>query len=520
MDNEEKRDDILPNEDGTQPEESAEEELPAKKGSVVIENFDEEKDEDEKRYEQYISLMNEEEEDDIASVAERITGERHSRVSTAAPIRIRENPAQTPPSSTHMPIRPIRGVQNQNTTANTEHYAPENIEMPQFPESDVRESGKNEENRIAPAETNERSHSEKNAKGRRAVATSALVLVLVLALTVAVVNVVLDSKEKENNDVVAPPSFNEEILTDENASTDETSNDDQSYNEPIVEPETDEPISPEEESSIGDNENTAGDLTEDEQPEPIVEPEPEPEYTVTLDFYDRDDIVVTVPEMTLAEVYAFAGYTPREGDRPSVGLDTVIAADAYVTIDTAEYKNVSVTEVIPYDSEVIELDTIPRGDVNYLNAGENGEAVRTYTVEYINGAEVSRTLAWEETTKTPVNERYELGVGGSFVGADGVTYTYSYRRTVPSTYYSIEGLTYLGTMADESVIAVDPDKIPLGTTVYVKNDTYDFGVRTAADVGPKVEEWEVDVWLSPSNPQYASYAAAGYHYDMEIYYID
>ena len=119
-----------------------------------------------------------------------------------------------------------------------------------------------------------------------------------------------------------------------------------------------------------------------------------------------------------------------------------------------------------------------------------------------------------------MNEVYEEGVGGSFVGSDGVTYSYSYRKVVPATYYNIEGLTYLGTMADESVIAVDMDNIPLGTRLYVKNDRYDFGVRVASDIGGQVDEWEIDIWLSSSNPYYSSFSREGYIYDMEIYYID
>jgi 3D (Asp-Asp-Asp) domain-containing protein len=224
--------------------------------------------------------------------------------------------------------------------------------------------------------------------------------------------------------------------------------------------------------------------------------------------------------MTLAEVYAAAGYTPRESDRPSVGMDYVITSDDWITIGAAEYKNVSVKESIPYGTEEIKVDTIPRGEKRVISNGENGEVTRTYTVEYINGQETNRTFAYEETTKWAVNEKYEIGVGGSFTNANGITYTYNYRRTVPATYYNLEGLTYLGQMADESVIAVDPNNIPLGTKVYVKNDTYDFGVRVAADTGPKVDEWQIDIWLSPYNPQYASFAQIGYHNDMEIYYLD
>ena len=178
------------------------------------------------------------------------------------------------------------------------------------------------------------------------------------------------------------------------------------------------------------------------------------------------------------------------------------------------------SEEIPYESTVTETDLIPRGEKNYSQYGENGQANKYYTVEYINGQENSRTLDYEETVKYPVNEVYEEGVGGSFVGSDGVTYSYSYRKVVPATYYNIEGLTYLGTMADESVIAVDKDNIPLGTRLYVKNDRYDFGVRVASDIGGQVDEWEIDIWLSASNPYYSAFSSEGYIYDMEIYYID
>lgn len=495
LDNEKKmNDDDMSLVDDTSESEQTEDDsttVPHSRGEVVIENFDEEKDEDMARYEQYIRLMNEEGEDDenVAAVAERITGERHSRVSTAAPIRVRDSSAQGRPQT-----RPENSGHMRDTAAVPRVHDGAGERVPRRKEQGTPETA-------APTGN--------NGSVRRYALVSAAVLLLILISAAAVVTGVLHSRE--DSTPVEPPS-----------------------------PETAEvPIEPSEElqgATSGDtseeaevSENgtadTSGDTSQDAvetepEPEPETEPEPEPEFTVTLDFYDREDIVTTVPAMTLSELYAAVGYTPRESDRPSVGLDDMIAADAYITIDTAEYKNVSVTEVLPYESDIIELDTIPRGEVNYLSYGENGEIVRTYTVEYINDAEVSRTLAWEETTKAPVNETYELGVGGSFVGEDGVTYTYSYKRTVPSTYYNIEGLTYLGTMADETVIAVDPDKIPLGTRVYVKNDVYDFGVRIASDVGPKVEEWEVDVWLSPNDPQYASFAQIGYHYDMEIYYID
>lgn len=266
--------------------------------------------------------------------------------------------------------------------------------------------------------------------------------------------------------------------------------------------------------------NAQSDKSDDLDADTDVEAKEPLRFNVTLDFFDHDDIVVSTERITLSELLEKVGYTLAEGDKPSVDTDFVIAANTVINIDKVEYKTETVTEAIAYESERIETDTIPRGATNYISYGENGEKNTTYTVEYINGEENARYSVSEEITKWPVNEKYEIGVGGSFVGADGKTYTYSYRRTVPATYYSIEGLTYIGTMADESVIAVDPNYIPLYTKLYVKNSKYDFGVRIASDTGSLVNEWEIDIWISPDNPQLSDFAFTGYHYDMEIYYID
>ncbi len=486
MDNEKKIDPAVPEEETEVSEDISEEELP--RDEVVIENFDEDKEEDDELYERYVELMEQEEEedDDIAAVAERITGERHSRVTTAAPLRVR----------TVSPVEP--------------EPQPEIPEQTPTRESPVRTPGEMPKRAPVPG-------AEK--KPLPTVVAAVLALLIVLTAVVIPVSIVLSRRESpevpddvpETGEIQPLPEEGEE---DEPVPEETVPEETEPENEEVP-PET---IPEEEPAEEPQPENP--DVPVEEEPESVVEPEPVPQYNVTLDFYDRDDITATVTQMTLAEVYAAVGYTPRESDRPSVGLDYVISADDWITIATAEYKNESVKETIPYGTEVIEVDTIPRGEKKYISAGETGEVTRTYTVEYINGQETNRTFAYEETTKWAVNEKYELGVGGSFTSANGITYTYSYRRTVPATYYSIEGLTYLGQMADESVIAVDPDTIPLGTKLYVKNDTYDFGVRVAADTGPKVSSDQIDIWLSPYNPQYASFAATGYHDNMEIYYLD
>lgn len=415
-------------------------------------------------------------EDDIAYVAERITGARHSVVTTAAPIRIREN-------NETMRLNSLSRIVNESMVKSSAN------------------GGKT-----------------KNKQKKMLVLTAAVAVVIIAALTSVIVGVNIAAEKNRPADINIGDVGENYVDLEYNSETmKETA------------PETEKPA----ETAAETDAETSGETTSAEtnspdtetepETEPETQPQPKPEeqkFNVVLDFYDKDDVEVSTAKMTLAELLSQCEITLEEGEVPSISLDSVIAADTTITINKYEYKSETVTEEIPYESTVTETDLIPRGEKNYSQYGENGQANKYYTVEYINGQENSRTLDYEETVKYPVNQVYEEGVGGSFVGSDGVTYTYSYRRVVPATYYNIEGLTYLGTMADESVIAVDMDNIPLGTRLYVKNDRYDFGVRVASDIGGQVDEWEIDIWLSSSNPYYSSFSREGYIYDMEIYYID
>lgn len=415
-------------------------------------------------------------EDDIAYVAERITGARHSVVTTAAPIRIREN-------NETMRLNSLSRIVNESMVKSSAN------------------GGKT-----------------KNKQKKMLVLTAAVAVIIIAALTSVIVGVNIAAEKNRPADINIGDVGEDYVDLENNSETmKETA------------PETEKPA----ETAAETDAETSGETTSAEtnspdtetepETEPETQPQPKPEeqkFNVVLDFYDKDDVEVSTAKMTLAELLNQCEITLEEGEVPSISLDSVIAADTTITINKYEYKSETVSEEIPYESTVTETDLIPRGEKNYSQYGENGQANKYYTVEYINGQENSRALDYEETVKYPVNEVYEEGVGGSFVGSDGVTYSYSYRKVVPATYYNIEGLTYLGTMADESIIAVDKDNIPLGTRLYVKNDRYDFGVRVASDIGGQVDEWEIDIWLSSSNPYYSAFSREGYIYDMEIYYID
>jgi len=413
-------------------------------------------------------------ENNLAAVAERITGVRHTVAATAAPVRVREVTGKIPLQPQATAGIPVR-----------EEKAEEKTPEPQ-PDSHFDAVQKSYNKRIFIT-----------------VVTAALALIVILGSSIALVNTIAEKERPADLVIGDTPTENaEEIDPDLSAAEN---------NDPA---DTDDPI-----SSPDPDEST--DETEPPVTETETETEPEPvKFTVTVDFFDKEDLVIVTEAITFGDLLAAAGCKLDEFDVPSVSVDTLITEDSVIKVDKRVWLTDTESVEIGYESRRIEIDTIWRGETNYLQYGQKGVKTITYAVEYINGVEVARTVTGEEITKQPVEEVYEIGVGGSFTGADGNNYTYAMRRVVPATYYNIEGLTYLGTMADETVIAVDKEYIPLGTRLYVKNDKYDFGVRIASDIGSAIKEWEIDIWIDDTNPQLDSFAYIGYHWDMEIFYID
>lgn len=194
--------------------------------------------------------------------------------------------------------------------------------------------------------------------------------------------------------------------------------------------------------------------------------------------------------------------------------------DGYETLPYEfEGDTVAVITETPYSTVTIDVDTIPRGTTEVVSEGKNGINETYYGVWDVGGGYVVRTYYGESTASAPVDETCYRGVGGTLVGNDGETYSYSYRKTVTATYYNLEGYTFTGVPVSNQVIATNPKTIPMGTKLYVKNDRYDFGVRTAADTG-HLAEWQIDIWMSDDDPNYPLMSREGRVRDMEIYYLD
>lgn len=252
--------------------------------------------------------------------------------------------------------------------------------------------------------------------------------------------------------------------------------------------------------------------------EPIAPPEPVI-FNVTVSFYDRETLYCSTSETTLRRLLADNGIWLGENEHPSVDLDETLEYDTWIAVDKTEYASVTETEYIPYETDIINVTSIPRGTYQTVSEGQSGTRDTVYTVEYLNGVEVNRTEEYNYISATPVNEVCYYGTGGTFTASDGNVYSYSYCKNVRATYYNIYGTTASGMVTGPNVVATDPSVFPLGTQLYVMNDTFDLGVMTAADTGGAVQGDLIDIWMDGSCPYYELFASQGV-WSMTVYVLD
>ena len=183
---------------------------------------------------------------------------------------------------------------------------------------------------------------------------------------------------------------------------------------------------------------------------------------------------------------------------------------------------------IPYGVCYIEDPTIPEDTEEILVPGQDGEAMRTCQVIYVNGEETYRQILSETVTKEPVDAIIARGIvreapvvntdsytdnrtgtcSGAIIGdgyiilPTGQVVTYTHTAQVRATAYShldegCDMITATGTTVRLGTVAVDPRFIPYGTRMYiVSNDgVYEYGLSVAEDCGGASKGDRVDLYF-------------------------
>ena len=244
--------------------------------------------------------------------------------------------------------------------------------------------------------------------------------------------------------------------------------------------------------------------------------------TVTFSVFNRggDELILSTEAVELQEILEKQDIALDDTCVVNYPLNTTVYDGMEVVIDSITYEEVTLTETIPFEVNTIELQTIPKGTRNVLTKGQDGTLSKVIKKKYVNGVYQSEELLSETTTLEPVTEVAQLGVGGSLVGKDGITYNYSYYIDVQATCYGkADGsgsITASGTLAREGVIAVDPRVIPLGTVCYVKGDYRDIGICYAEDTGGAIKGNIIDVYLEGTLEQLLQFGRR----NMRVYIIE
>ena len=220
---------------------------------------------------------------------------------------------------------------------------------------------------------------------------------------------------------------------------------------------------------------------------------------VSLKISILDDAPLTLdsPKVTVGEVIDSLNIEVDESTVVNYPLDSVVNEDMEIEIASITYNEVVITDAIPYSTEVIGVQTIPKGTRKVVQKGVEGTSTRVLNQEYRNGELVSETVISETVTKKPQNKIIYEGAGGSFINAAGKTIEYSYYIDVTATAYgsNVGEYTYTGKRVAKGMIAVDPTVIPLGTKCYVSGSYGDYGVCYAEDIGGGIKGKRIDIFL-------------------------
>ena len=204
---------------------------------------------------------------------------------------------------------------------------------------------------------------------------------------------------------------------------------------------------------------------------------------------------VLLPYGKVGESIILAGIRLSQDDILSVDRNTKVDDISELSIKRVIYKNVSVTEAVPFESKKENSDEIDLGDSKLKTKGVDGEKLVTKRVKYIDGEKDDEKVISEKITKKPVDEVTFVGTkgaasaggAGTFTDENGVKVSYSYKLTGSGTAYTAPAgaLTASGHEVYEGGVAVNPALIPYGSKLYIEttDGSFSYGYATAIDTG-------------------------------------
>ncbi len=221
---------------------------------------------------------------------------------------------------------------------------------------------------------------------------------------------------------------------------------------------------------------------------------------------------------TAGEVLNGLGYNVKETDKLTPAFNESVAGVENILVVRTEEKIMKITEDIPFETTERTNAALALGRTKVIQEGEPGEKSISYKVYYEDGVEVSREKISEEVVTPAIEKITEIGTKRSssspnVIAAAGTIQTsrsgnlaYSKVITLNATAYDASscgkspshpayGITATGRRAGYGIVAVDPNVIPLGSTLYIEtaDGSYVYGHAIAADTGGAIKGNRIDL---------------------------
>lgn len=219
--------------------------------------------------------------------------------------------------------------------------------------------------------------------------------------------------------------------------------------------------------------------------------------------------IVDVPEGTVANVLSAANITLGEEDTLSVAEAEPVTDGMEITVNRVTYATQTVTEDVPFETEVIETADLYKGETQVQTAGVNGTKTAVKECKFVNGQLVESTDVAVLSETAPVAEVQLVGTktkpaavtsvstasasaqtgatisGNTIVDANGNVLNVARVITGECTAYTGGGITATGAPAAVGRVAVNPNVIPYGTKLYIASPdgSVVYGYAIASDTG-------------------------------------
>lgn len=199
-----------------------------------------------------------------------------------------------------------------------------------------------------------------------------------------------------------------------------------------------------------------------------------------------------------------------ENDIVTPSVDSEIYDYIKINIDRITFEDVVSNEIITCKTVKVEDDSLKAGETVIVSAGSDGIKTIVTRTTYKNGIKDSTAVISEEVTTPAVNRIVNVGTKKTasskkddsvktFIDSAGREVAYSQViKGTGSAYTAPAGSTSVtGRLLSVGVVAVDPEKIPYGTRLYITSadGKFVYGYALAADTNTVVESGSAVVGL-------------------------